>query len=89
MVKVFHYVKALTEAFLDHLWKILQNPSQPAILRQTAAGYLGSLLARAKFIPVLWVYFSAKTTLYITDSCQFETLNGEFLCDWRASLILL
>uniref|UniRef100_A0A674N7J3 RRN3 homolog, RNA polymerase I transcription factor n=1 Tax=Takifugu rubripes TaxID=31033 RepID=A0A674N7J3_TAKRU len=43
---------ALTEAFLDHLWKILQNPSQPAILRQAAAGYLGSFLARAKFIPV-------------------------------------
>lgn len=53
MVKVFLYVKALTEAFLDHLWKILQNPSQPAILRQAAAGYLGSFLARAKFIPVL------------------------------------
>lgn len=46
---------ALAEAFLDHLWKILQNPSQPAILRQTAAGYLGSFLARAKFIPVLTV----------------------------------
>ncbi|KAG7220117.1 hypothetical protein INR49_000993 [Caranx melampygus] len=46
---------ALAEAFLDHLWKILQSPSQPAVLRQTAAGYLGSLLARAKFIPVLTV----------------------------------
>lgn len=46
---------ALAEAFLDHLWKILQNPSQPAVLRQAAAGYLGSFLARAKFIPVLSV----------------------------------
>ncbi|KAM4531163.1 RNA polymerase I-specific transcription initiation factor RRN3 [Odontesthes bonariensis] len=46
---------ALAEAYLDHLWKILQNPSQPAILRQAAAGYLGSFLARAKFIPVLTV----------------------------------
>nr|XP_046270481.1 RNA polymerase I-specific transcription initiation factor RRN3 [Scatophagus argus] len=43
---------ALAEAFLDHLWKTLQNPSQPAVLRQAAAGYLGSFLARAKFIPV-------------------------------------
>ncbi|XP_022620675.1 RNA polymerase I-specific transcription initiation factor RRN3 [Seriola dumerili] len=43
---------ALVEAFLDHLWKILQNPSQPAVLRQAAAGYMGSFLARAKFIPV-------------------------------------
>lgn len=44
--------QALAEAFLDHLWKILQSPSQPAVLRQAAAGYLGSFLARAKFIPV-------------------------------------
>ncbi|XP_068605977.1 eukaryotic peptide chain release factor GTP-binding subunit ERF3A-like [Brachionichthys hirsutus] len=42
---------ALAEAFLDHQWKILQNPSQPAVLRQAAVGYLGSFLARAKFIP--------------------------------------
>uniref|UniRef100_A0A7N8YPT0 RRN3 homolog, RNA polymerase I transcription factor n=1 Tax=Mastacembelus armatus TaxID=205130 RepID=A0A7N8YPT0_9TELE len=46
---------ALAEAFLDHLWKILQSPSQPAILRQAAAGYLGSFLARARFIPVVTV----------------------------------
>ncbi|RVE68952.1 hypothetical protein OJAV_G00072840 [Oryzias javanicus] len=45
----------LTEAFLDHLWKILQNPSQPVVLRQSAAAYLGSFLARAKFIPMLTV----------------------------------
>ncbi|XP_077475417.1 RNA polymerase I-specific transcription initiation factor RRN3 [Stigmatopora argus] len=44
---------ALAEAFLEHLWKILQNPSQPAVLRQAAAGYMGSFLARAKFIPVV------------------------------------
>ncbi|XP_047215241.1 RNA polymerase I-specific transcription initiation factor RRN3-like [Girardinichthys multiradiatus] len=46
---------ALAETFLDHLWKILQNPSQPAILRQAAAGFLGSFLARAKFVPVFTV----------------------------------
>ncbi|XP_024147068.1 RNA polymerase I-specific transcription initiation factor RRN3 [Oryzias melastigma] len=45
----------LTEAFLDHLWRILQNPSQPVVLRQSAAAYLGSFLARAKFIPMLTV----------------------------------
>uniref|UniRef100_A0A8D3DEX3 RRN3 homolog, RNA polymerase I transcription factor n=1 Tax=Scophthalmus maximus TaxID=52904 RepID=A0A8D3DEX3_SCOMX len=32
---------ALAEAFLDHLWKILQSPSQPAVLRQAAAGFMG------------------------------------------------
>ncbi|XP_056263928.1 RNA polymerase I-specific transcription initiation factor RRN3 [Pseudoliparis swirei] len=46
---------ALAEAFLDHLWKILQSPAQPAVLRQAAAGYLGSFLARAKFIPMATV----------------------------------
>ncbi|XP_043955062.1 RNA polymerase I-specific transcription initiation factor RRN3 [Gambusia affinis] len=46
---------ALAEAFLDHLWKVLQNPTQPAVLRQAAAGYLGSFMARAKFVPVLTV----------------------------------
>ncbi|KAM3863545.1 RNA polymerase I-specific transcription initiation factor RRN3 [Diretmus argenteus] len=46
---------ALSEAFLDHLWKVLQSPSQPAILRQAAAGYMGSFLARANFIPVATV----------------------------------
>ncbi|KAI4822232.1 hypothetical protein KUCAC02_007791 [Chaenocephalus aceratus] len=46
---------ALAEAFLEHVWKVLQSPSQPAVLRQAAAGYLGSFLARAKFVPVLTV----------------------------------
>ncbi|XP_062875154.1 RNA polymerase I-specific transcription initiation factor RRN3 isoform X2 [Trichomycterus rosablanca] len=46
---------ALSEAFLDHLWKIIQNPSQPAVLRQAAAGYMGSFLARARFIPIATV----------------------------------
>lgn len=46
---------ALAEAFLDHVWKILQNPSEPAVLRQSAAGYLGSFLARARFVPILTV----------------------------------
>lgn len=76
MVKVFLYVKALTEAFLDHLWKILQNPSQPAILRQAAAGYLGSFLSRAKFIPVMWVILLQRPL------CKLQLVV-------RASLILL
>lgn len=46
---------ALAEAFVDHLWKIVLNPSQAAVLRQAAAGYLGSFLARAKFVPVVTV----------------------------------
>ncbi|KAK2916496.1 hypothetical protein QQF64_025027 [Cirrhinus molitorella] len=42
----------LAEAFLDHLWKMLQAPNQAPILRQAAAGYMGSFMARAKFLPV-------------------------------------
>uniref|UniRef100_A0A4W4FZV7 RRN3 homolog, RNA polymerase I transcription factor n=1 Tax=Electrophorus electricus TaxID=8005 RepID=A0A4W4FZV7_ELEEL len=45
----------LAEAFLDHLWKLLQNPSQPPITRQASASYMGSFLARAKFLPVATV----------------------------------
>ncbi|KAM8934764.1 RNA polymerase I-specific transcription initiation factor RRN3 [Pelodytes ibericus] len=43
------------EAFLEHLWKKLQNPNNPPIIRQTAASYIGSFLSRAKFIPVVTV----------------------------------
>ncbi|XP_062307031.1 RNA polymerase I-specific transcription initiation factor RRN3 [Osmerus eperlanus] len=46
---------ALAEAFLEHLWKIIQSPTQPPVLRQAAAGYMGSFLARAKFLPVATV----------------------------------
>lgn len=46
---------ALAEAFLEHLWKILQTPSHPAVLRQAAAGYIGSFLARANFLPIATV----------------------------------
>uniref|UniRef100_A0A2K5MXX1 RRN3 homolog, RNA polymerase I transcription factor n=1 Tax=Cercocebus atys TaxID=9531 RepID=A0A2K5MXX1_CERAT len=43
------------EAFLEHLWKKLQDPSNPAIIRQAAGNYIGSFLARAKFIPLITV----------------------------------
>jgi len=41
------------EAFLEHLWKKLQDPNNPAIIRQAAGNYIGSFLARAKFIPLM------------------------------------
>uniref|UniRef100_A0A8C5ATN2 RRN3 homolog, RNA polymerase I transcription factor n=1 Tax=Gadus morhua TaxID=8049 RepID=A0A8C5ATN2_GADMO len=47
--------RALAEAFLEHLWKVFQNPSFAPVLRQAAAGYIGSLLARASFLPVVTV----------------------------------
>uniref|UniRef100_A0A2K6EXP8 RRN3 homolog, RNA polymerase I transcription factor n=1 Tax=Propithecus coquereli TaxID=379532 RepID=A0A2K6EXP8_PROCO len=43
------------EAFLEHLWKKLQDPNNPAIIRQAAGNYIGSFLARAKFIPLITI----------------------------------
>ncbi|PIO34595.1 hypothetical protein AB205_0095710, partial [Aquarana catesbeiana] len=51
----FIELQELTEAFLEHLWKKLQNPNNPAVIRQTAASYIGSFLSRAKFIPLVTV----------------------------------
>ncbi|XP_062999178.1 RNA polymerase I-specific transcription initiation factor RRN3 [Elgaria multicarinata webbii] len=45
----------VAEAFVEHLWKKLQNPNTPAVIRQAAANYVGSFLARARFIPVVTV----------------------------------
>ncbi|XP_021506488.1 RNA polymerase I-specific transcription initiation factor RRN3 isoform X1 [Meriones unguiculatus] len=43
------------EAFLEHLWKKLQDPNNPAIIRQAASNYIGSFLARAKYVPLITV----------------------------------
>ncbi|XP_071976771.1 RNA polymerase I-specific transcription initiation factor RRN3 [Engystomops pustulosus] len=55
MFYICSFKLGLAEAFLEHLWKKLQNPNNPPIIRQTAASYIGSLLARAKFIPLVTV----------------------------------
>lgn len=43
---------ALLEAFLDYLWKKVQNPNTAPVVRQVASFYIGSLLARGKFVPL-------------------------------------
>lgn len=45
--------QGIAEGFVEHLWKMLQNPNTPAVIRQAAGNYIGSFLARAKFIPVV------------------------------------
>ncbi|XP_072275101.1 RNA polymerase I-specific transcription initiation factor RRN3 isoform X2 [Pyxicephalus adspersus] len=55
MFYICSFKLGLTEAFLEHLWKKLQNPNCPAIIRQTAASYIGSFLSRATFIPTVTV----------------------------------
>ncbi|KAM9304893.1 RNA polymerase I-specific transcription initiation factor RRN3 [Gastrophryne carolinensis] len=55
MFYICSFKLGFTEAFLEHLWKKLQNPNNPPVIRQTAATYIGSFLARAKFVPVVTV----------------------------------
>ncbi|XP_061455733.1 RNA polymerase I-specific transcription initiation factor RRN3 isoform X2 [Rhineura floridana] len=45
----------IAEAFVEHLWKKLRHPNTPAVIRQAAGNYVGSFLARAKFVPILTV----------------------------------
>ncbi|KAM6905409.1 RNA polymerase I-specific transcription initiation factor RRN3 [Xenentodon cancila] len=72
---------ALAEAFLDHLWKILQNLSHPAVIRQAAVGYLGSFLARAKFIPVLTVRACLDLLVsWIHDYIDSQDNSGRQVC---------
>ncbi|GIY87873.1 RNA polymerase I-specific transcription initiation factor RRN3 [Caerostris darwini] len=42
----------LSVGFLDYLWKKVQNPSVPPVLRQISAFYIGSFLSRAKYISI-------------------------------------
>uniref|UniRef100_A0A8D0DI55 RRN3 homolog, RNA polymerase I transcription factor n=1 Tax=Salvator merianae TaxID=96440 RepID=A0A8D0DI55_SALMN len=45
----------VAEAFVEHLWRKLQDPNTPAVIRQASGNYIGSFLARAKFVPVVTV----------------------------------
>uniref|UniRef100_A0A8D0GQF7 RRN3 homolog, RNA polymerase I transcription factor n=1 Tax=Sphenodon punctatus TaxID=8508 RepID=A0A8D0GQF7_SPHPU len=55
MFYICSFKLGFAEVFLEHLWKKLQNPNNSAVVRQTAGNYIGSFLARAKFIPVVTV----------------------------------
>ncbi|XP_065267686.1 RNA polymerase I-specific transcription initiation factor RRN3 [Emys orbicularis] len=55
MFHICSFKLGFAEAFLDHLWKKLQNPNNPVVIRQTAGSYIGSFLARANFIPIVTV----------------------------------
>ncbi|XP_030066944.1 RNA polymerase I-specific transcription initiation factor RRN3 [Microcaecilia unicolor] len=55
MFYICSFKLGLAEAFLEHLWKKIQNPNNPAVIRQAACNYIGSFLARARFLPVVTV----------------------------------
>ncbi|XP_046855121.1 RNA polymerase I-specific transcription initiation factor RRN3-like [Xenia sp. Carnegie-2017] len=42
----------MVSRFLEVCWMKFQDPNTPVILRQTAAAYIGSLIARAKYIKI-------------------------------------
>lgn len=45
-----HNLQELSDGFIDYLWKYVQNPNVQGVYRQAAVSYIGSLLARGKFI---------------------------------------
>ncbi|KAK3586143.1 hypothetical protein CHS0354_033267 [Potamilus streckersoni] len=47
--------ESICEGFLDYLWKKVQDPNTAAIFRQVTVAYMGSLLARGKFVPLSMV----------------------------------
>ncbi|KAL3876380.1 hypothetical protein ACJMK2_034232 [Sinanodonta woodiana] len=47
--------ESICEGFIDYLWKKVQDPNTAAIFRQVAVAYMGSLLARGKFVPLSMV----------------------------------
>ncbi|XP_035213526.1 RNA polymerase I-specific transcription initiation factor RRN3-like [Stegodyphus dumicola] len=52
MFYICSFKQDLCDGFLDYLWKKVQNPSIGPVHRQICAFYIGSLLARAKYINI-------------------------------------
>ncbi|KAH8400618.1 hypothetical protein KR222_008739 [Zaprionus bogoriensis] len=81
---IFHLCSirpAYTEAFLNFLWKKVQNPNVSPILRHVAVSYIASFLARAKFIPLSTITnylkeLSKWANTYINDSDEFSSKNS-------------
>ncbi|XP_033022990.1 RNA polymerase I-specific transcription initiation factor RRN3 [Lacerta agilis] len=85
----------IAEAFVEHLWKMLRNPNTPAVIRQAAANYTGSFLARAKFVPVItvktcldllvnWLHVYIDNQGTGAKACCDVTLHGPFYAACQA-----
>lgn len=71
----------ICEGFIDYLWKKVQNPNTESVFRQAAVGYIGSLLARAMFVPISTVTACLELMcqwvhLYL-DSTSEEVVNAD------------
>ncbi|XP_039630528.1 RNA polymerase I-specific transcription initiation factor RRN3 [Polypterus senegalus] len=72
----------LAEAFLEHLWKKVQSPNNPPVIRQSAAGYIGSFLARAKFIPIVTVKACLDLlVLWVHQYIDSQDTGSKAFCD--------
>ncbi|XP_053392781.1 RNA polymerase I-specific transcription initiation factor RRN3-like [Mercenaria mercenaria] len=64
----------LCDGFLDYLWKLVQNPNVHSVYRQSAVAYMGSLLARAKFVSIRTVMRTVELMMKwahtYTHTCQ-------------------
>lgn len=79
---IFYYCsfkQSYVEYFITYLWKKVINPNVSTPMRQAAVGYIASMLARAKFVPLILLKstlqeFSQWVHHYIqrTDSMQYN-----------------
>lgn len=74
--------QALTEAFLNYLWKKVCNPSVAAVLRQSAISYIASLVARAKYVSLAMLKATLKQMAdwihsYISAQDGVESVNAD------------
>lgn len=73
------FKQSYVEYFITYLWKQVINPNVSTPMRQAAVGYIASMLARAKFVPMILLKstlqeFSQWAHQYIqrTDSMQYN-----------------
>lgn len=71
---------ALGVAFFDYLWKKVQNPATSSVIRQASAFYIGSFLARAKFVPLSTVCASLSLLCQWAHAYVSSLNDGGFGC---------
>uniref|UniRef100_A0A1E1XGL5 Putative rna polymerase i specific transcription initiation factor rrn3 n=1 Tax=Amblyomma aureolatum TaxID=187763 RepID=A0A1E1XGL5_9ACAR len=69
---------ALAVAFLDYLWKKVQNPATSSVIRQASAFYVGSFLARAKYVPLSTVCASLSLMCHWAHNYVASLSDGGF-----------
>ena len=88
--------------FCDWLWKQFLSPNTPSIIRQTAVAYIASIIARAKYIPVIhlrtylkrltnWIhsYLNARTDCGNDYSYVNVKAHGPFYAACQAVLYMI